>query len=151
MWGRSITLCQDIHDTLWQVNLCACECYYGFMLNSSVFFLLPIMQPSEKSPIKSTANCAIIHSPYPAGYQIHSGVIDQNKTETQTNTHTQHCPTDPLCCLSVSAVWGMWQRSRSEPTGLTADPAPSWEATVKDRGQTRPAGLWPGLTTAWVI
>lgn len=41
-----------------------------------------------KVPIKSIANCAIIHSPDPAGYQIPSRVIDQNKTKTQTNTHT---------------------------------------------------------------
>lgn len=115
----SISLCQDVCDTAWLNVECVCtweafldnmpqKADYGsriwyihiqwssqFMCVWIVFFSLSCSP--MKIPIKSIANCAIIHSPYPAGYQIPSGVIDQNKTETQTNTHTHtalsHWPT----------------------------------------------------------
>lgn len=110
------------------------------------FLLLPIMQPNteKKAPIKSSANCAIIHPLHPAGYQILSGVIDQNKTEPQTNTHPHtalsHWPT--LCSPGASAVWGMWRRSRSEPTVLVAEPPGS-----KLRGHSERQGPGPRCRT----
>lgn len=112
--------------------------FYGSVLNSLVSSATSCNEAQWKSPIKSSANCAIIHPLYPAGYQIPSGVIDQNKTQTQTNTHTEYCPTNPLCslCACVCAAWGMWLHSRSELTVLIADRAPSCEATGKGRGQT---------------
>ena len=94
---------------------CVCECVYRCM-----FFLLPVVQPNEKIPVKSSANSAIIHPLYPGGDQIPSGVIDQNKTKIQTHTH-KHTHTAlshwPTLCVCVCAVWLC---RRSELTVLVA-------------------------------
>lgn len=87
----------------------------------------PLLKRKEKkNNIKPTANCATIHFLYPAGHQIPA---DQNKTETQTKTHTEHCPTDPLCRLckcspgnvtaqQIRADSPQWRSGRRQPDPL---------------------------------
>lgn len=131
-WDSLGTTCNKIQQDVelgigYMIRTCIVFFLRGCMLNSlgTSSCVEPLLK-KKKTPIKPIANCATIHFPYPAGHQIPA---DQNKTETQTKTHTEHCPTDPLCRLckcspgnvTAQQIWAdspQWHSGRRQPDPL---------------------------------